>query len=178
MADPKLRLFFALWPDPQTRCSLAALAERVAVETGGRATTPDNVHLTLAFLGAQPRDSAAGLVARAGAIDASPFVLTLDHIGCWRKNAVAWLGASEIPPALASLRKSLLASLAPLHIDDEGRPFAVHVTLARKVTTLLRRRLPAPIVWPVDALVLVASDTASDGPVYRVLAGLPLLRLR
>ncbi len=155
MADPKLRLFFALWPDPQTRASLAALAQRVAVETGGRATAPDNVHLTLAFLGAQPRDSATELIARAGAIDASPFVLTLDHIDCWRKNAIAWLGASEIPPALASLRESLLASLAPLRIADEARPFAVHVTLARKVTSLLRRRLPAPIAWPVDGLALV-----------------------
>jgi RNA 2',3'-cyclic 3'-phosphodiesterase len=178
MADPKLRLFFALWPDTQTRASLAALAERVAAETGGRATTPANVHLTLAFLGAQPRDSAAGLVARAGAIDASPFVLTLDHIDCWRKNGVAWLGASEIPPALALLRKSLLASLAPLRITDEARPFAVHVTLARKVTTLLRRRLPAPIAWPADGLVLVASDTGRDGPVYRVLASLPFVRGR
>jgi 2'-5' RNA ligase len=178
MADPKLRLFFALWPDPQTRAALAALAERVAVETGGRATTPDNVHLTLAFLGAQPRASAAELVARAGAIDASPFVLALDHIDCWRKNAVAWLGASEIPPALASLRKALLASLAPLHIDDEARPFAVHVTLARKITGSLRRRLPAPIAWPVDGWVLVASDTGSGGPVYRVLASLPFVRRR
>jgi RNA 2',3'-cyclic 3'-phosphodiesterase len=178
MADPKLRLFFALWPDTQTRASLAALAERVAAETGGRATTPANVHLTLAFLGAQPRDSTAELVARAGAIDASPFVLTLDHIDCWRKNGVAWLGASEIPPALALLRKSLLASLAPLRITDEARPFAVHVTLARKVTTLLRRRLPAPIAWPADGLVLVASDTGRDGPVYRVLASLPFVRGR
>ena len=178
MADPKLRLFFALWPDPQTRASLAALAERVAVETGGRATTPNNVHLTLAFLGAQPRDAATELIARAGTIDASPFVLTLDHIDCWRKNAIAWLGASEIPPALASLREALLASLAPLHIADEARPFAVHVTLARKVTGLLRRRLPAPIAWPVDGLALVASDTGSDGPVYRVLASLPLVRRR
>lgn len=178
MADPKLRLFFALWPDPPTRASLAALAERVAAETGGRATTPDNVHLTLAFLGSQPRDAVTELVARAEAVDASPFVLTLGHVDCWRKNAVAWLGASEIPPALSSLRAALLASLVPLHIADEARPFAVHVTLARKVTTMWRRRLPAPIAWPVDGFALVASETASDGPVYRVLASLPFARRR
>ena len=176
MADPKLRLFFALWPDPQTRASVAVLAERVAAETGGRATTPGNVHLTLAFLGSQPRDSVAGLVARADAIDASPFVLTLDHIDCWRNNAVAWLGASETPAALASLRKALLAALAPLHIDDEARPFAVHVTLARKIKSSLRRRLPAPIAWSVDGWALVASDTGAAGPVYRVLASLPFVR--
>jgi RNA 2',3'-cyclic 3'-phosphodiesterase len=178
MADPKLRLFFALWPDPLTRASLAALAEGVAAETGGRATTPGNVHLTLVFLGSKPRDSVGELVARADAIEASPFVLTLDHIECWRKNAVAWLGASEIPPELVSLRKALLASLAPLHTEDEARPFAVHVTLARKITASLRRRLPAPIAWPVDGLVLVASDTGSEGPVYRVLASLPFVRRR
>jgi hypothetical protein len=47
------------------------------------------------------------------------------------------------------------------------------VTLARKVTTLLRCRLPSPIAWPVDSLALVVSDTGTEGPVYRVLASLP-----
>jgi 2'-5' RNA ligase len=176
MADSKLRLFFALWPDRHTRAELAALAERVAGETGGRATSPDNVHLTLAFLGAQPRDNVAGFVARARDIVAPPFTLSLDHVDCWRKNSVAWLGASEIPPALALLRKSLIASLPALGIGDDSRPFAVHITLARKITTLLRRRLPSPITWPVDGLVLVASDTESEGPVYRILASLPFNR--
>ncbi len=173
MASSTLRLFFALWPDPQTRAALAALAERVAGETGGRATVAANIHLTLAFLGAQPRESAAALAARAGAIPASPFTLVLDHIDCWRKNGIAWLGASEVPAPLASLRNSLIASLAAFGIADDPRPFAVHVTLARKVTTLLRRRLPSPVAWPVDALALVVSDTGSEGPVYRVLASLP-----
>ena len=173
MADSKLRLFFALWPDPQTRAAIADLAERVAGETGGRATAFENIHLTLAFLGAQPRDSADELAARARAIEASQFVLTHDHIDCWRKNGVAWLGASDMPPALATMRKSLLASLAAAGITDDARPFAVHVTLARKVTTLLRYRLPSPISWPIDSLALVASETRSEGPVYRVLASLP-----
>ncbi|HEY2863603.1 MAG TPA: RNA 2',3'-cyclic phosphodiesterase [Casimicrobiaceae bacterium] len=178
MAESSLRLFFALWPDPQIRAALASLAERVAAETGGRATAPSNVHLTLAFLGAQPRERAGELAARAGAIDASAFVLTLDLIDCWRKNAVAWLGASEIPEALASLRKSLVIALAEFGMADDPRPFAVHVTLARKITTPVRRRLASTIQWPIDSLALVASDTRIEGPVYRVLARLPFDRLR
>ena len=173
MADSKLRLFFALWPDPHTRAAIAELAERVAGETGGRATASGNIHLTLAFLGARPRDTVDELVARARSVEASPFDLTLDHIDCWRKNGVAWLGASDMPPALATLRKTLLASLAAMGITDDRRPFAVHVTLARKVTTLLRYRLPSPVRWPIDNMALVVSETRSEGPVYRVLARLP-----
>ena len=173
MADPKLRLFFALWPDPRTRAAIAALAGRVAAESGGRATAPDNVHLTLAFLGAQARESVAALAAAAGAVDASPFVLTLDHVDCWRKNGVAWLGAREVPPALASLHRGLAAALDEFGIADEGRAFAVHVTLARKITRLLRYRLSSSIDWPVDRLALVASETGNQGPLYRVLADLP-----
>lgn len=180
MADPKLRLFFALWPDSRTRAAIAALAGQVAAQTGGRATAPDNVHLTLAFLGAQPRDSVAALAAAAtaAALDASSFVLTLDHVDCWRKNVVAWLGAREVPPALASLHRALTAALAEFGIADEGRSFAVHVTLARKITRSLRYRLSSSIDWPVDRLALVASETGNQGPVYRVLAAMPFGSLR
>ena len=175
MTDSKLRLFFALWPDPRTREAIAALAGRVAAESAGRATAPDNVHLTLAFLGAQPRESVSALAAAAtaAAVDAAPFLLALDHVDCWRKNGVAWLGARELPPALASLHRSLVAALANLDIPIETRPFAVHVTLARKIARLLRYRLSSPIDWRVDGLTLVASDTGNTGPVYRVLAELP-----
>jgi 2'-5' RNA ligase len=174
MADSTLRLFFALWPDPTTRAALAGLAGQVAGETGGRATAPDNVHVTLVFLGARPRGNVAELVDRARGIKSSPFVLTLDRIDCWRKNGIVWLGATEIPPALALLRTSLVAAIAPLGVADDPRHFAVHVTLARKITTALHRPLSSPIIWPVDALTLVASDTAAEGPVYRVVASLPL----
>jgi hypothetical protein len=58
-------------------------------------------------------------------------------------------------------------------IADEGRAFAVHVTLARKITRLLRYRLSSSIDWPVDRLALVASETGNQGPLYRVLADLP-----
>src|ERR1700724_2954341 len=55
MNEATQRLFFALWPDAATSNALAALAQQVAAESGGRPTAPGNVHLTLAFLGDQPR---------------------------------------------------------------------------------------------------------------------------
>lgn len=176
MSNATLRLFFALWPGPPTRGALAALARTVAAETGGRATAADNVHLTLAFLGAQPRDSVGNLLNRGRALAATAFVLTLDHIDCWRKNGVAWAGTSEIPPSLGLLRQALVDSLAEAGIAEEPRPFAVHVTLARKIATPLCRPLAPPIDWPVDGLALIASMPGRDGPAYRVLESLPFGR--
>lgn len=179
MTNATLRLFFALWPDPVTRAALAALARSTADQTGGRATAPGNVHLTLAFLGVQPQDSIGTLVGLARAVAAAPFALALDHVDCWRKNGVAWAGTSEMPKPLATLQQALAATLAAAGVvADDRRPFAVHVTLARKVAMPLHRRAIAPIAWPVDAMALVASDLGPGGPAYRVVEALPLARPR
>ena len=70
MNEAKQRLFFALWPDASTADALATLAQQVAAESGGRPTAPGNVHVTLAFLGDQPRRIARELSAAAARISA------------------------------------------------------------------------------------------------------------
>ncbi|HKW80560.1 MAG TPA: RNA 2',3'-cyclic phosphodiesterase [Casimicrobiaceae bacterium] len=174
MPSSTLRLFFALWPDPPRRAALGRLAASVAEETGGRATATENVHLTLAFLGAQPRESVGELTARARNIAAAPFVLELDHVDCWRRNDIAWAGASRVPRPLAALRGSLAASLTDAGIALDPRPFAVHVTLARRLKRTVRRALAPPLAWPVDRWALVASMPGRGGPEYRVLERLEL----
>ena len=174
MASATVRLFFALWPDPPRRAALGRLAASVAEETGGRATATENIHLTLAFLGAQPRESVGELTTRARRIAATPFVLELDQVDCWRKNDIAWAGASVVPRSLAALRGSLAASLADAGIALDPRPFAVHVTLARRLRTAVRRTLSPPLAWPVDRWALVASTPGRNGPEYRVLEKLEL----
>jgi 2'-5' RNA ligase len=135
MPETTLRLFFALWPDPATRAAIAALARDVGRETGGRAVTPENVHLTLVFLGEQPAEIVPKLCASAAAVELSAFRLALDEVDCWRKTGIAWLGASETPAALAALHGGLARALASLGIALEARPFAPHLTLARRAAT-------------------------------------------
>ena len=45
------RLFFALWPDPAVRAALAGVTARLPLPRG-RLTPPQNLHVTLVFLGA------------------------------------------------------------------------------------------------------------------------------
>jgi 2'-5' RNA ligase len=53
----------------------------------------------------------------------------------------------------------------------DPRPFHTHVTLARRCRKRVDVSMAAPIAWPVERLVLNASELAPDGPRYRELAG-------
>ena len=169
MGEPTLRLFFALWPDPATRAEIAKLATEVAKETNGRAVTADNVHLTLAFLGAQPATRVRELCSLAAAIEVAPFRLLLDDVGCFRKVGIAWVGASFAPPELVALHAGLGRSLNLAGITLDARPFAPHLTLARRISRAVQRRLAEPIRWGVTSFALVSSETLPDGARYRLL---------
>src|SRR6185295_16966188 len=111
--------------------ALATLAQQAAAESGGRPASPDQVHVTLAFLGDQPRRVARELSAAAARISALPFDLVFDHVGCWRKSAIAWAGVHSVPPALAELHEAVTRALRASGLEPDARPFAVHVTLVR-----------------------------------------------
>ena len=173
MAGKTLRLFFALWPDEATRSAVAALAQEVIVETGGRGVSAENIHVTLAFLGEQRARLVTEIDARSAA--ATPqFQLALDKLGCWTKSGIAWLGASAMPAELAKLEQGIVLALAALGLEGDERPFSAHVTLARKIVRPLRARMVQPIVWNVDSFALVSSEAAGSGRDYRVVRKWPL----
>ena len=64
-----------------------------------------NLHMTLVFVGEVPSNSVATLppVGRAAAATVAPFVLTLDRIGAFHRQGIAWAGASSPPDALVRL---------------------------------------------------------------------------
>jgi 2'-5' RNA ligase len=173
VAAPSLRLFFALWPDVPMRAALGALARDVAIETGGRAVTADNLHLTLAFLGERPAAMVPHLRESVSAISVSPFLMRLDDIGCWRKAGIAWLAASEPPAHMLALQECVVRALTTVQIVIDARPFVGHVTLARRIQSGVARQLAPPIEWSVDSFALVASTLDPKGARYRVLATWP-----
>jgi 2'-5' RNA ligase len=173
MADKTLRLFFALWPDESTRSALSAFAQEITVETGGRSVSPQNLHLTLAFLGEQSARLVNAIDPRAAA--AVPrFQLALDALGCWAKNGIAWLGASTMAAELVKLEQGIVLALAAMGLEGDERPFAAHVTLARRIVRPLRPRRVDPLAWNVDSFALVSSVTAGSGRDYRVVRKWPL----
>jgi len=163
------RLFFALWPDPALQQRLAQAAAALLPRDAGRRVREENLHCTLVFLGAVEAAQRLCLEDAASLVRVEPFTLTLDRLGYFRRPQVAWLGCTTIPAALQALVAGLSYGAASCGFPPEQRPYAVHLTVARK----LRRdpgRLPLmPIAWPVNQFALMESVSEPDGVHYRPL---------
>lgn len=171
------RVFFALWPPPAVRESLAGIARDVRAACGGRATQREKIHLTLFFVGEVERIRIARLLAAAAAVRSASFELAIDRLGYFRRARIAWAGAA-CPPALASLVAQLTTNLAAEGIEGEDRPYVPHITLAREAPRKPARTSIDPVIWPASDFVLVESGRRAGGSAYEILEAFPLTPTR
>lgn len=172
-AGARLRLFFALWPDPGAREALAAWARAAHTLCGGRLMRPQNLHFTLAFLGDTAAPRLDALLAAAATVTPRRFALAVDRAEYWRHNRIVWAGAAAVPEALAALVAELRGALDAAGFRYDARPFVPHVTLLREARPAT---LPpfAPVAWPAASFVLVKSVPGADYAIvreWRVTAG-------
>lgn len=170
MPDDSLRLFFAL-PCPREQAA-AICAWRDALALGGKPVAADNLHLTLVFLGQQPRSSLETLQQLAGEIAAAPFALRLDRLGAGR-HGLLWLEPSQPPTALAALAGALQQRLQALGIPRDNRPLRAHLTLLRHAAARPAEARPA-FAWTVERFVLYASQDTPRDVRYHELGSWPL----
>jgi RNA 2',3'-cyclic 3'-phosphodiesterase len=169
-------VFFALWPDEDAAGRLAALARKMAHQSGGRAMRRETLHLTLAFIGSVDEQQLAHLRRVAGQISAPAFGLELDRVAWWRHNWIFWAGTAATPPALEALARDLSQGLRDAGFRLDKRPFAVHVTLVRNARAAGDAAEPVAVAWPVREFLLVESVLQPQGATYRPLDRYPLQR--
>lgn len=161
-----LRLFFALWPDERAKAKLASWARRAHERTGGRLMQPDNLHLTLAFLGDTPADRLEALVAAAARIEPREFEWEIDTVGYWNHNRILWAGTDKAPEPLAALVADLRGALLQANFAFDPKAFVPHITLvrnARHATVLPEWKL---LLWKVQGFALVKSVRTEEGNRY------------
>jgi len=168
-------VFFALVPPPELAQSLGTLARDVARRAHGRPVPAENVHLTLAFVGAWRHAHLPELLDAGEQLRGAPIELRLDTLGGFRRAGVAWIGAATTSP-LGALVASLAAALASAGVALEDRLLAPHVTLARKCRGPYPDERVAPFAWTADAVTLLESQTGAEGARYRAIARWPLAR--
>jgi 2'-5' RNA ligase len=174
------RVFFALWPDDEVRGAIETLARDCVQRTGGRAPDPTNLHLTMAFIGEVPADGVRLLqeTGKRASAGVSPFTLTLDRVGAFHKQEIAWVGTARANPPIEALADQLSTRLTAAGFALDRRPFHPHVTLARRARTRELAMQPGdlvtPIVWNVTALTLAASKHAQGALRYVAIDSWPL----
>ncbi len=166
--DDYTRLFFAIWPSSSVRKQLIAIQKQQAPKQASL-VSPDNLHITLVFLGSMSAEQQHCVVALANTIDFQPFQITLDQLQYRKRQQMLWLCSSKIPDELHSLYAVLSAGLAPCGYVAAERAFIPHVALTRKQGKPQKGRAMAPLTWPVNGFALVESQTLESGAVYRVL---------
>lgn len=174
-----MRLFVAIYPDAATRAWLAEVQRRLRKELPRfgrelRWISPEDIHVTLAFLGEEQEDDAISKALETCSY--APIELTVGGLGVFptpRRPSVLWTGVVDSTGALSQLQAEITATLASF-VEPERRPFEPHLTLARikpwrhsrvgeAIASLAAKWGNSPPPWRVEGFALMESRLSSAG---------------
>jgi 2'-5' RNA ligase len=182
-----MRLFLALELPPTVRDEIRrAQSELKGSHTGWRWVRPENVHLTLRFLGEVDRSEADRHLPRWREVAqrCSGGTFRVEGAGVFPPRGrprVLWTGILDPDPArfLDDLAATLESAARDLGFPAESRPFRAHLTIGRSGRGG-RATVPGPQdIGPlgevaVEEVVLFRSELRREGAVYTVLDRFPL----
>lgn len=177
-----MRLFIAIEIPDDLKKSFAALRTDIP---GARWVPPEQIHLTLAFLGDVEETAVELLKGELARIRIPPFILRPAGTGCFpgvRRPRVLWAGLRPEPRLLdlaAAVHDVVFACGIPL----EERPFSPHITRARlklpaapEVAAFLEPGEHRPFPpFPVREFILFQSRLTATGALHIPLHSFPLV---
>lgn len=139
---------------------------------------PDNIHLTLKFLGEIPQSRVESLSKAAG--DASrgleSFPISVQGSGVFPTHGarVLWIGIEDLKGKLGELYRRLEEECAKAGFKKEGRPFHPHLTLARlrkpqhadALAAAHKQMQFGPMEFTVSEVLVIRSELSSAGSKY------------
>jgi len=170
-----VRVFVAIFPPPEIRKKTLVSARRLSSEDRVRWTRPENVHLTLKFLGDVRKETLDDLRAALGEACAghAPFDVALAGLGAFpstRRARILWAGVGAGSNRLRSLATDIDAALAHLGFEREKRPYVPHLTLGRVRGRPASLDLPSTtreLRFRVRHVELMESTLTAEGATYR-----------
>jgi len=168
-----MRLFIAIELPEDVKRILGRMCSDIP---GARWVAPEQLHLTLSFLGELDEAAMKRLDGELAGIQAPGFDLHFAGTGCFpnrRQPRVLWVGL-EPEPLLNSLAALVRKAVLACDIPQEDRPFSAHITLARlkfpashEVAAFLdqsqKQKLPTV---SVREFVLFQSRLTPDGAIH------------
>lgn len=183
-----MRLFVAIIPPPEVREGALREARSLSWRGSIRWLQPENVHLTLKFLGETPEPKMQGLRDALEAACGGHLALDLELTGAGafpsvERARVLWVGVGEGSDRLRALAEDVEDALESLGFEREKRPFHPHATVGRardgdarledsKRETDLTDL--GPLLFRARSVDLVRSHLSRKGAVYSTIASYPL----
>ncbi|MFO7496516.1 MAG: RNA 2',3'-cyclic phosphodiesterase [Desulfobacterales bacterium] len=187
--DAPIRAFIAVdLPASVSQALQAAQDQLKSHHFDIRWAKPENIHLTLKFLGDIPPADLACILPALGAAAAAvaPFAIAARGAGVFpgiKAPRVVWAGLTGQLPALFALQRSVAQALATAGFPPEVRPFKAHLTLGRFKGRVRPADLLAALqalgqwaspTFRVDRVTIFQSDLRPGGAVYTPLGEAPL----
>jgi 2'-5' RNA ligase len=169
MADERLRLFCGLQLPEETVEALEAWQGRYL--TTGRVVPPENLHVTLAFLGSRPAGEVPAIARELAAAAAAAGPVRLRSERYRETRSVGMIVLADVGAAAAALADDLGERLEGIGVyRREGRPWLPHITVVR----FKERPRLAPAVPQLGEIHAVRcgvyrSTPRPGGPRYEVL---------
>lgn len=167
-----MRLFCSIGFDTDVIAGLLQAQQLLRACGGnGNFSSPENLHLTLAFLGEVEPCRVPAIQAAMAAAAGAPFSLIFDRLGAFpQQDEALWYIAPQPSPPLAALQRRLSRQLTVAGFALEQRAFKPHLTLARRVRPAgLLPPAPAPVTARVTNMELMLSHRPGGRLTYTLL---------
>jgi 2'-5' RNA ligase len=132
-----MRLFFAINFNEKTKSRLIELLDELRARSKmGNFSTPENMHLTLSFLGECGKEQTEAAKEAMKSVVFNDFTLSVERIGRFKRDGgdIWWAGANEGKDLIA-LQKELSDKLRSLGFKLDDRRYSPHITLGREVVS-------------------------------------------
>ena len=155
-----MRLFIAINFNDETRSRLLALRDELRGKSQrGNFSAPENLHLTLAFLGECNNKQTTVVKSVLSNVSIEPFDAAVDCIGRFKRDGgdIWWAGLHEHKPLIA-LQRELTEKLIDAGFSLDKRKYNPHITLGREVVTEVKPRAIEPFGETVSTIDLMKSE--------------------
>ena len=164
-----MRLFIAINFTEDTKEKMLDVQRRLREKGRGRFTSPENLHLTLAFLGEVPEERIQDIKSVMDSLSVPEMTLKFSKCGCFRRDSELWWIGVEENKDLSKLQKDLVRKLKESGFSPDDKRFRPHITLAREMhigSVRSEELIPAPIMADVSAISLMLSHRVNGKLTY------------
>lgn len=179
----KIRCFISIDIDPPVKKIIKDFVSfnlKQHIQGRVRWVNPDNLHLTLSFLGDISKDMIPLVkdAIKKVSMESEPFKIELSDLGCFpnfQNPRVLWIGIKE-QPILHQIKRNIDRELDNLGVAYDKKSFSPHLTIGRikgpvKMDWGNLKALDFKAFFIVREILFMESRLYPEGPVYNQIFG-------